>query len=403
MLEAHQLERLVTTVQDDPRSLLQRVAVAVGSITGRDLASRFRRRAVTEVPREKVVSYPLGELARLASGSVDRDGRLTDFVWERTELGFDKKVARNLPAGITAVYGYEHSSLFTFRRAKILGLKVAYEVPAPETRYSKRIIDAEMEKFPQLKTAYHRYTEKREGRRVARRLEEWDLADIVIAASRFTKGSFSEMGMDTSKVRIVPLGAPPPAQGSEAFERARSLDRPLRIIWAGTFGIRKGAHYVLEAWRKGQFGRRATLTVFGTVALPQDVLRDTPAGIEFRGAISREELMTHYQASDVLLFPTLCDGWGMIVTEAWSRGVPVITTDRAGASDLLREGRNGLVIKAADPDAIIEAINWCLSNRAELAAMREDSLATAAGWQWSAYRERLADVLRQAGMFGHGA
>jgi glycosyltransferase involved in cell wall biosynthesis len=90
----------------------------------------------------------------------------------------------------------------------------------------------------------------------------------------------------------------------------------------------------------------------------------------------------------------------MVVTEAWSRGLPVITTDRAGASDLLKTGENGLLIRAGDAQAIAEALDWCLSHRKELRAMRDASLATAQRWQWTDYRRRLAEVLREAGLFG---
>ena len=100
----------------------------------------------------------------------------------------------------------------------------------------------------------------------------------------------------------------------------------------------------------------------------------------------------------VLIFPTLCDGFGMVATEAWSRGLPVITTDRAGAADLLVPHRNGLLIPAGDPAAIVGCIEWCLTHRAELRAMREAALATAAGWQWSDYRRMHTATLRAAGM-----
>ena len=208
LYEAGQLDRFVTTVRDDPSSILQRAATAVGRLAGRDLPARFRRRAVTEVPFEKVEAHPWGELLRLATGAVDRDGRLTDFVWERTEIGFDRIVARGLHAGLTGVYGYEHSSRYTFERARSLGLRVAYEMPAPEPRFVQRILDSEMERFPELRTAYHRYTAKRDDRRIARRRAEWHSADVVIAASTYTKRSFASAGLDVGKVQIVPLGAP---------------------------------------------------------------------------------------------------------------------------------------------------------------------------------------------------
>jgi glycosyltransferase involved in cell wall biosynthesis len=401
--EANQLERFVTTVRDQPEGGLQRIVCGLGRLAGRDLSGRFRRRAVTEVPLEKVESHPLGELLRLAVGAVDRDGRLTDFVWERAEIAFDRRVARGLHRGLTGVYGYEHCSRHTFERARALGIKVAYEMPAPERRFMKRIVDAEMTRFPELRTAYHRHTARREDRRIARRLAEWHSADLVIAASAFTKASFASAGLDVAKVRIVPLGAPPPAARDLALGLAAAPDGPLRLLWAGTFGIGKGAHYLLDAWRQGDFGRHARLKVYGTIALPDRVLRPLPDGVELGGTIPRSELLTQYAECDALLFPTLCDGWGMVMTEAWSRGLPVIATDRAGASDLLRNGGNGLLIRAGDAGALAEAIDWCLGHRAELRAMREAALATAQSWQWPDYRRRLAEVLREAHLFGPAA
>jgi len=336
----------------------------------------------------------------VATGAIARDGRLTDFVWERTEIGFDRLVARKLHRGLTGVYGYEHSSRFTFERARDLGLKVAYEMPAPETRFVQQILNAEMSRFPELRTAYHRYTAKREDRRNARRRAEWHCADIVIAASAYTKQSFASAGLDVGKVQIVPLGSPVVAARDEALRTAAAQNAPLTFLWAGTFGIRKGAHYLLEAWRAGGFGRHARLKVFGAVALPDRVLHPLPEGVELGGSISRTELMAHYRDSDALVFPTLCDGWGMVVTEAWSRGLPVITTDCAGAADLLKNGQNGLLIRAGDAHAIAESLNWCLANRDKLRAMRESALATAANWQWADYRVMLAGVLRRAHLFG---
>jgi glycosyltransferase involved in cell wall biosynthesis len=86
------------------------------------------------------------------------------------------------------------------------------------------------------------------------------------------------------------------------------------------------------------------------------------------------------------MFPTLCDGFGMVATEAWSQGVPVITTNRAGCSDMLSHGKNGLLVQAGNADALVEALQWCLDHRSELRAMRVASRDTAAAWQWADYR-----------------
>lgn len=396
--EAGQLARFVTTVLDRPASPLQRAATGLGRLAGRDLAVQFRRRAVTEIPAEFVRSQPWGEVLRLAVGALDRDGRATDFVWEKTEHAFDARVSCSLTPDLTGVYGFEHSSLATFRRARALGVRVAYDVPAPDSGYVHALLDRELERFPELRTAYRRHTAAREPLRLARRRAEWQAADLVIAASGFTRDTYARAGLDATKVRVVPYGAPPPLPRDTALADASSA-APLTLLWAGTFSIRKGAHYLLEAWRSASLGRHARLKIFGAVDLPDRLLHPLPEGVSLHGSIPRPSLLDEYRRADALIFPTLCDGFGMVATEAWSCGLPVITTACAGAADLLKPHANGLLLPAGNAEAIATAVHWCLDHRGELAAMRESALATAAGWQWSDYRRALADVLRDAGFF----
>lgn len=396
--EAGQLERFVTTVRDNPRSMAQRAACVGARVFGRDLAAQFRRRAITEIPLEKVETHPWRELLRLAAGAVDRDGRLTDFVWDKTERGFDRLVARQVTSRLGGVYGYDYSSLATFQHARALGVPAVYDVPAPESRFVHELLNAEMDKFPELRTPYHRYTAAREEPRIARRRAEWNAADLIVVNSHFTKNSYAKAGLDCSKVRVATLGAPPPIERDAALA-ASPTNEPLTLLWAGTFSIRKGAHYLLEAWRAGNFGRHARLRIFGTIGLPERVMQPLPSGVEVRGSVPRAELLDNYRAADALMFPTLCDGFGLVATEAWSRGVPVLTTDRAGAADLLEPNQNGLLIPAGDSAALARVIEWCLDHRAELRAMREAALATAAAWQWSDYRALHGRLLREAGIF----
>jgi glycosyltransferase involved in cell wall biosynthesis len=132
-----------------------------------------------------------------------------------------------------------------------------------------------------------------------------------------------------------------------------------------------------------------TAQVFGAIAVPERLLRRVPSGIEFLGSRPRPELFAAFRQSDVLIFPTLSDGFGMVVTEAFANGLPVITTERAGAADLVEHGKNGLIIRAGDPDAIVDALQWCLDNRSRLLEMRYAALETAKRWQWPDYRRAL--------------
>jgi glycosyltransferase involved in cell wall biosynthesis len=257
------------------------------------------------------------------------------------------------------------------------------------------LLASEVGAFPELQTAHHRRSLQLEAGRADRRRREWNLADVVIVASRFTRDSFARRGRDVSRVRVVPLGAPPPCSGDPGSSPTTGTSR-LSLIWAGTFSIRKGAHHLLAAWRNGRLGRHATLRIYGSVALPDRVLQPLPEGIEFMGPVPRSQLMEAYGTADALVFPTLCDGFGMVATEAWSRGLPVITTDRAGCADLLRPGENGLLVRAGDPLHLQEVLADCAARPDQLRAMRASALETAASWQWADYRAELGRVLRES-------
>lgn len=391
--DAGLLQRFFTTVRHDPAALWQRAACAAARLGRYDLQRQLARRAVTEIPPDFVTTSPFRELVRLASGPLDRSGRVTDMLWEWAELGFDRKVAHRLPPGTRAVYGFEHSSRTTFEIARARGLRAIYDVPAPETHFVQQTLEREIARFPELRTPYHAHTRAREDRRTARRRAEWQAADIVIANSEFTKRTYVAAGLDAAKVRVVRYGAPP--LGSSAAALApRSRQQSLQLLWAGTFGIRKGAHYLLDAWRRHHLGSHARLRIHGAVTLPDSLLRPLPAGVEIGGSIPRAELLEVYQRSDALVFPTLCDGFGLVGTEAFSRGLPVITTSAAGVAELVRPGENGLVVPPADADALAAAIQWCLDHRVELEAMRSAALATAERNQWSDYRRGIADNVR---------
>jgi glycosyltransferase involved in cell wall biosynthesis len=390
---AGQLECFVTTVRNNPQSILQKKISALGQLMGRDFQRQFSRRAITGIPLNKVKSHPFRELLRIASGQLDKDGRITDVIWEWAETGFDRQVCQHLHPGLKAVYGYEHCSLHTFQKAKELGLKIIYELPAAEPLYAQRLFEAEIARFPQFDTPFDRYTAAREFRRAVRRQEEWKLADRVICASQFIKDTFEKSGADVSKVRIAHYGAPPPVSSETLETPAQFTQRKPHFIWCSTFSIRKGAHYLLQAWEKGKFGQRATLDVFGAMALAPEHLYPLPQGIRLMGSVPRSELMSCYQKADALIFPTLCDGFGMVATEAWSRGVPVITTRRAGVSDLLEPGQNGLLIEPSDLKSLTDALDWCLSHRPELYQMKTHCLRTAENWQWSHYRKKLIEEI----------
>ncbi len=399
LLEAGLLHSFWTTFADQPEARWRRTLVRFASAVSIDLDRELDRRAVKEVPLSIVQTTPYWEVARTLLTRMGVDPRIVDTVWERETLSFDRRVAERGLNGVEGIYGYEFSALASFNEAKRRGLARIYEVPSPAHGYVQSLIQHEIEQFPELDDGKRKYFIARQAQRSDRQRQEWALADVVIANSKFTRDSYARAGLDTGKVRIIPLGAPPISEAS--IERNDSNSEPLRVLWVGTFSIRKGAHYLLDAWRRLTAPNCAVLKIFGANELPRRLTSNLPDSIHLSPSIPHATLVEHYHSADVLIFPTLCDGFGMVVTEAFAHGLPVITTRRAGAADLVNHGHNGLIIRAGDTSAIAEALEWCLSHRMELKAMRGAALNTAKAAQWSDFRQALAshvvDGLREVG------
>ena len=387
LYEAGILRRFLTTLVDRPDAHWRRWTAHSGW-----LDQTLRRRDINGFPRSLAVEYPRREFLRLLVRQLDRGGVWTDRLWEWAEQGFDAWVARHGLEDAPAVYAYEHAALLTFEAARVRGMRCIYDVPAPEHEFAQRVRDEEIAAHPELDSPYQRHVRRHHARRTTRRRMEWQAADLVIANSEFTRSTYAAAGLDVSKVRVVAPGAPPVAAGGGERESASGA---LRFLFVGSVALHKGAHHLLEAWRRLRVPPgEGTLEFIGGMALPPAAWRGCPETVRFAGWRRPEEVFEAYRRADALVFPTLCDGFGMVVTEAFSQGVPVITTPRAGAAGLLREKVNGLVVPAADPGALAGALDWCLTHRRELrGGMREAARATAAGWQWSDNPPRIVEVL----------
>lgn len=370
---------------------------------GQGLLRELERRAITSVPAEKVETRPFWEVVRTGAAKAGAGPIRVDKIWDHLSKNFTRAAGRRLNRpGISAVYAYEYSALEAFEAADRLGVAKILDFPSLNSRQFENLSRAQKALYPELKGPNDAYFDALFETRQARRDAEMYAADVIITNSSVTRASHIAGGADPDRTFAVNYGAPP---ALESLGPVPDVSAPLNVIWAGTFSIRKAAHLFAEAWR-GLDPTHAQAHVFGAVALPERLWKPAPEGMTFHGSVVRPVLFEAFERADVMMFPTLSDGFGMVVTEAFARGLPVITTDQAGASDLVRHGENGLIIEAGKPEAIREALDWCLDNRAALAEMRQAALATAKGWQWLDYRaglrEAVAAGLKQAGKAGPG-
>src|SRR5262249_42870073 len=152
--------------------------------------------------------------------------------------------------------------------------------------------------------------------------------------------------------RVYPFGYFRANNGPGLSAKSSTLSKGTEVIFVGQLIDRKGVDLLIEAGQpllKENPDLHLSLIGSGNEAL---VLRKRARalGIEdrvnFEGTISSDIIQSRIARADVLVLPSRWDGWGMVVNEALSAGVPVIVSDRCGAADVVQNGVNGYVFKS---------------------------------------------------------
>ena len=199
-------------------------------------------------------------------------------------------------------------------------------------------------------------------------------AQRVICGSAFTRDDLCERyGVPPEKVRVVPY-APSLARGD-----APPPPGPY-LLGAGDLRAKKNWGRLVEAWRalRGR-GLEHRLVIAGTDAGEGAALRALAGGepLELPGYVDDARLDALMRGADLLVHPSLYEGFGLVVVEAMARGTPVAA---ARATSLPEAGGDAAVyFDPLDPEAMAAAIEAAL---ADAAALRERGLARAAELSW---------------------
>jgi glycosyltransferase involved in cell wall biosynthesis len=351
----------------------------------------FPRRNPTGVPRAKLMQRPGWELTRLAAAKLRMPESWVDLIWEHEEHAFDRACSTLIAAERPDVFlGVEHAALAALRTSRANGTAAGLIYPSLHHLFRKKWLDPELVRYPELLGESARGIRERDAARDARRDEEMGSADFIHANSEVTARSLVEAGYPAQRIMTVPLGAPPAIPESELSPSPPDVPA---VLFVGNVALHKGAHHLIEAWRRAAASRTARLDLYGRWALPETFHPSPGESVFFHGQASPETIRLAMRRASVLVLPSVCDGFGMVVTEAMAQGLPVICSSNAGASQLVAEGKNGFVVPPANPERLAECIIWCIENPDRLHAMGRNALETARNWGWPNFRETFAREL----------
>ena len=309
-------------------------------IRSEKLAQRFES-TMGDAP---VVSRPL--VANLAERF--RGGN-TYQRWTKDGTSFGKFAAREFErAGLKegdTILGYTAANLEQIELAKERGAKALHVQVDPgmswyETRRMEQLKYPEAEDLSPMPNAEF----------VDRIGQEWQAAGKVIVHSAHSRAALLSQGVAPERCVVIP-----PAFRSSTMSTPRRIDanRPLRVLFVGNHCLAKGYH-IFAAAAARLAGKGFEFISIGSQSMKPSYLAQASQFISMQGHLTQTKVREQMMRADVLVFPTLSDGFGLVQLEAMAAGLTVIATGCCG--EVVRHGHDGLIVPPRDSGAVVAAL-----------------------------------------------
>lgn len=198
-------------------------------------------------------------------------------------------------------------------------------------------------------------------------------ANRVIAVSNAAKGFCVALGVPDDRIEVIPNGVDlsifnKNVDGSAMRTKLGVKQKPL-VVTAIRLVKRKGPKHLVNAFSKVlKTMPNAKLAIAGggteAATLRAQIKKlGMEKSVFMLGKLQREQVASLMAAADVFVLPSLFESFGLVLLEAMAVGTPVVCTRTQGALEIVKDGKDGLIVPPGDDDALTEAIARMLSDR----------------------------------------
>ena len=302
--------------------------------------------AANHIPRSKIhCNFLYQGIRRIAGRRINSESPVHDWLAIKEAKRYQRWVARSLP-DCDALFAISGTGRQAGPIAKQRGANYIMDRGSTHIRHADRVLRDEHAKWGFPRKPIHPWLIDNEETEAAE-------ATYITVPSRFVRQTFVEQGTDPNKLRVVPYGVDTrqfSVQGTPPEDR-------FRLVFVGSFSIRKGGPYLLEAFKQLTHPRKE-LVVVGKVSdeMRQIAGRIGTDGVRFTGVVPREQVKRYLSEAHALVLPSIEEGLALVQAQAMACGCPVIATPNTGCEDLFEDGRHGLIIAVQCVESIVEAI-----------------------------------------------
>ena len=347
----------------------------------KDIATR----RTSELPISLVRDYPELELVTRI-----RKFRSDSERWMHVGKMFAKRSSGFWTPQIKLGYAFSSAALEFFNRGEQLGgFKVLDHATAPRNLEMEYVFEeeqifagwnlAETRKDPFLQQYSDRQAEEREK------------ANLVLVGSQYVKRLIECDGRGISDVHVMPLGFSHKVL-REVVRETRPDSQQLNILFVGGEGLRKGLGYVARALKLLNTSSM-NFRVVGNPGFSQHGIQELSKFANCIGTVPRAEISKHYLWADVLVLPTLSDTFGLVILEAMSHGLPVVTTPNSSGPEIIRDGVDGWIVPIRDHVAIASKLELLLKDSALRFEMSQRAFERASVFSVENYQRTLIGLI----------
>jgi glycosyltransferase involved in cell wall biosynthesis len=295
-----------------------------------------------------------------------------------------------LAGAVDIVHAWPLGAYRTLRTAALLGIPTVLERPNAHTRFAMEAVKEECERLGVALPPDHEHAYNEEKLRIEE--EEYRLATRLLCPSDFVAKTFLDKGFTPGQLVRHTYGFDPAAYYPSSSPRGAR--RGLQMLFVGVCAVRKGVHYALEAWLRSTAHETGTFVIAGEF-LPsyKEKLAPMLSHPSVRVLGHRNDVPQLMRDSDLLVLPSIEEGYGLVIAEAMGSGCVPLASD--ACTDDCKHMESGLVHRVGDVETLTQQITCLDQDRKLLSRLRANSLSASPTLTWGAAGYKLLDAYRE--------